>query len=251
MPRYLQATLSALLAAALIAGCGESDEQGIVVSGASSLTEAFRDYADADGLQARFSFGGSDQLAAQIRQGADPDVFASADPELIEGLADDGLVGPPEVFARNELAVAVPVDSGVTELEQLTRPGLDIVACVESAPCGLYSRQLLDRLPGPVSAGIEANFRSRESDVKAVTGKLLQGAADAGFIYATDVVAASGELRPIPLPSRFQPEIEYSAAVVTGSDRPELAAAFIAGLGEGPGSRALRAAGFEPGGGDE
>ena len=55
-----------------------------------------RDY---DGAQLRFSFAGSDELAAQIRKGVKPDVFAAANTKLPEALAKEGRVETPVVFA--------------------------------------------------------------------------------------------------------------------------------------------------------
>ena len=49
-------------------------------------------------------------------------------------------------------------------------------------------------------------MRSNEPDVKGIVGKLTQGAADAGFVYITDVKAASGELKAIKLPSDLEPQ---------------------------------------------
>ena len=57
----------------------------------------------------RASFAGSDELAAQIRQGVKPDVFASANTKLPDELFEEGLVEKPVVFAANELVLAVPV----------------------------------------------------------------------------------------------------------------------------------------------
>ena len=56
----------------------------------------------------KLSFGGSDELAAQIRQGVKPDVFAAANTKLPDELNGEGLVEKPVVFATNELVIAVP-----------------------------------------------------------------------------------------------------------------------------------------------
>jgi len=86
--------------------------------------------------------------------------------------------------------------------------------------------------------------RSLEPDVSGVVGKLTQGAADAGLLYATDVEGAGGRLRTIELPSRLCPRVTYVAAVVKGAKEPTAARAFIDGLLSGPGRAALRRAGF-------
>jgi molybdate transport system substrate-binding protein len=75
--------------------------------------------------------------------------------------------------------------------------------------------------------------------------KLVNGAADAGFVYRSDVVAA-GRLRALVLPERLRPQAAYAATVVRGADRPGLARRFVAGLRSGRGARIMRAAGFGP-----
>ena len=60
----------------------------------------------------RLSFAGSDELAAQIRQGVKPDVYAAANTRLPDELYDEGLLGEPVEFATNELVLAVPEGLG-------------------------------------------------------------------------------------------------------------------------------------------
>ena len=47
----------------------------------------------------RLSFAGSDELAAQIRGGAKPDVYAAANAKLPRALNREGLLGAPVAFA--------------------------------------------------------------------------------------------------------------------------------------------------------
>src|SRR5689334_8597206 len=95
-------------------GSGNSDQ--LVVSAAASLDTAFHDYVDAAGIDARMSFAGSDELAAQIRQGVKPDVYAAANMTLPDQLHRQGLVGAPTVFATNTLVLAVPQGSQIHSL---------------------------------------------------------------------------------------------------------------------------------------
>jgi molybdate transport system substrate-binding protein len=77
-----------------------------------------------------------------------------------------------------------------------------------------------------------------------VVGKLAQGAADAGFVYATDVEAAGGRLEAIELPAELGPMATYAAGVVAASERPDAAEAFVDDLLAGGCHEALLAAGF-------
>ncbi len=254
--------LAATTAALAITGCGEGDatpagagagaasasaSDPVVVSAAASLKGAFSAYGEAfDGGDVKLSFAGSDVLAAQIEQGATPDVFAAANTTLPEQLHAKGLVGKPVAFASNRLVLAVPTDSRIDDLDDLGAEGLKLAIGSDSVPVGAYTRKVLSRLPPRQSDAILASVRSQEPDVKGIVGKLTQGAVDAGFVYVTDVTAAKGELKAIELPAGLKSSAAYGVAVVAGSKNPAGAQAFIDGLISGPGQRALQAAGFEP-----
>jgi molybdate transport system substrate-binding protein len=239
----------ALAAAALLAGCGDEAAGGerLVVSAAASLREPLTECSRFfEGAQVRLSFGGSDELAAQIRQGVTPDVFAAANTTLPEQLAAEGLLADPVEFATNELVLAVPAgDARVGSLADLAQPGVDLVLGAQSVPVGAYAREVLSRLPAERERAILANVRSEEPDVGGVVGKVAQGAADAGFVYRTDVVEG---LRAVELPADLRPAVAYGAGVVADAPQPQLARRYLDGLTDGACADALRAAGFGPAG---
>jgi molybdate transport system substrate-binding protein len=217
------------------------------VLAASSLTEALGRYGDGfAGAAVRSSFAGSDLLAAQIKQGARADVFASADTAYPAELHREGLAGKPVVFARNRLVVVVPAGSSVGSLADLARPGTKIAIGDPSVPVGEYAREVLGRLPAAEREAILANVRSEEPEVSSVLAKVVDGAADAGFAYATDTRAAGGAVRTLAIPVRLQPDVAYAAAVLSDSAEPELAHRYLEGLLHGRGAAELRAAGFLP-----
>jgi molybdate transport system substrate-binding protein len=247
---------SCLACAAALAGCG--DEAGgdpgertrLVVSAAASMTEALERcapaFGDAEGADVRLSLAGSDELAAQIRQGARVDVYAAASTTLPDDLHAAGLLERPVEFATNQLVLAVPGDSGIDSLGDLTGEGTKIVIGSEAVPIGSYTRETLAALPADEERAILANVRSNEPDVKGIVGKLVQGAADAGFVYESDVTSTGGELRAIALPAPLEPDVTYGAGVVSRAREPELARRFVDGLSSGHCAGALRDAGFSP-----
>jgi molybdate transport system substrate-binding protein len=238
--------------AAGLAGCGGGGggsgggkaSKPLTVSAAASLKTAFLKYHGGN----RYSFAGSDVLAAQIKAGARPDVYAAANPKFPQQLFKAGLIDKPIVFARNRLVIAVPAagKSKVKSLADLAKPGITIAAGSASVPIGSYTRQVLGRLPRAEAKKIFANIRSNEPDVSGVVGKVSQRAVDAGFVYVTDVKAAGGTLASIDLPAKLQPRVAYAAAVVKGSKLHHKASGFVKGLLIGRGRGALLAAGFEP-----
>ena len=232
-----------------LAGCGGDDSssgggssQPLVVSAAASLTDALTSCSKQfDAAQVRLSFAGSDELAAQIRQGVKPDVYAAANTKLPDQLAKEGLLDTPVTFATNELVIAVPKDSDISSLDDLAKPGVKLVIGSETVPVGTYTRTVLAKLPAAQEKQVMGNVKSNEPDVKGVIGKLTQGAADAGFVYRTDLVDG---LKAITLPPDLQPVVEYGAGVVMGAKNPDAAQQYLDGLTDGACADALQKAGF-------
>jgi molybdate transport system substrate-binding protein len=237
-----------LLSLLALAACGGDAKTTLTVSAATSLKTAFTAYArDFGEASVRASFAGSEDLAAQLRLGVKPVVFAAANTKLPDQLYAEGLVEKPRVFAANRLVLAVPASGAkVASLADLAKRGITLAMGSPSVPVGSYTRKVLAALPAAQSKAILANVRSSEPDVGGVVGKVAQGAVDAGFVYVTDVKAASGELRAIDLPAELQPQVSYGVAVVKGARHPEQARTFVAGLLDGAGRDALAAAGFLP-----
>jgi molybdate transport system substrate-binding protein len=250
----LRGALAVVAVATLLGGCGSeaggtsAGTDTVIVSAASSLKGAFTAYGEElDPVTPRFSFAGSDMLAAQIREGLRPDIFAAANTKLPDELYAAGLVEKPRVFTGNRLVLAVPAGSTrVSGLDDLADDGVKIAAGSESVPVGSYTRKVLARLGTARSRAILANVRSSEPDVAGVVGKLTQRAVDAGFVYITDVRAAGDRLRAIELPTGLQPRVAYGVAIVKGAKHAPAARDFVAGLLAPAGQRALRHAGFEP-----
>ena len=254
--------MAALLALAIgAAGCGgDDDSEGgggsssgparLVVSAASSMTKALEEcappFGDEENADVKLSFGGSDELAAQIRQHAPVDVYAAANTKLPDQLHADGLLEQPVEFATNEFVLAVPKDSDIGSVDDLTKDGTQIAIGSESVPIGSYTRETLAKLPPDEEKAILGNVRSNEPDVKGIVGKLTQGAADAGFVYVTDVNAAAADLKAIKLSADLEPEVTYGAGVVSDAKQPELAGRFVDGLRQGVCADSLEKAGFGP-----
>jgi molybdate transport system substrate-binding protein len=237
--RFLALVVALAPAVGLAAGAAEGEDPATVYA-AASLTEVFPRIAS----DPRFQFAGSNQLAVQIRQGAPADVFASASPVYTQALYKEGLVERPRVFATNTLVLAVPRSNPakLTSIADLRkRPKLRLVVAGPKVPIGLYTRQVLQRL---ALLRVLRTTVSQETDVKGIVGKLALGEADAGFVYRTDVEAASGRLTAIPIPKRGRPSVRYELAVVSRTKHAEAAWSFVADVLGASGRRELARAGF-------
>ena len=212
------------------------------VFAAASLTNAFPKIAP----HARYSFGGSNALAAQIRQGAPADVFASANTALPNALYRDKLCSKPVVFTRNRLVVIVPSSNpaGIHTVYDLRRHGVKIVIAAPGVPVGSYTLQVLRNMN--LTSSVLANVVSRESDVREVLAKVALAEADAGFVYSTDARTVPGKVRVIKIPAWAQPKVQYGMCVVSASSHKAAARAFVKRVLSEAGQKILISYGFLP-----
>jgi molybdate transport system substrate-binding protein len=239
--RALGLVLVAVLAASALVGTARSQAEPLTIYAAASLTDVFRSFDPAQ----RYSFAGSNTLETQIRNGAPADLFASAAPPNTQRLFAAGLVEKPVTFTSNRLALIVPRSNPaeIRTIFDLRRKPVKLVICGSAVPVGAYTRTVLRKL-GLTS--VLAKVVSQESDVRAVTGKVALGQADAGFVYVTDTRSVRNRVSIIRIPARAQPHVRYEIAVVSRSEQKGTARAWIKTLLSARGQAALRSYGFLP-----
>jgi molybdate transport system substrate-binding protein len=233
------AVCASVFAAAAFAGSAHKPAPHLTVFAAASLTSVFPKI-DA---HARYSFAGSNMLAAQIQQGLPADVFASANTSLPWQLYRQGWVTRPVVFTSNRLVIVVAHGNplhlrGVYDLE---RPGLRIVMAAAGVPVGDYTRKVLAKLG---LSDLVGKAVSQETDVREVLSQVVLGEADAGFVYATDAKTAAGKVSLLGIPPKAQPQVLYAAAAVKSSPHLRAAKTWVKRLLTKRVQRKLRAAGF-------
>jgi molybdate transport system substrate-binding protein len=211
----------------------------LTIFAAASLTNVFPQIDK----KPTYSFGGSNALAAQIRQGAPADVFASANTSIPQQLYDAGLVEKPVVFTRNALILIVPKSNParIHSVYDLRRDGVKLVVAAPGVPVGDYTRVVLHNLS--LDDALQ-NVVSNESDVREVLAKVALGEADAGFVYTTDARTVRGKVATIGIRWSAQPIVQYAVAVVKSSPHIKAARAYVAKLLRPWAQGKLRAAGF-------
>ena len=231
----------ASVAAAAFVTTARPQAQPLTIYAAASLTDVFRGYDSAQS----YSFAGSNTLETQIRNGAPADLFASAAPLNTQRLFREGTVHRPVTFTSNRLALIVPESNpaGIRSVYDLKRKPVKLVIAAPSVPVGAYTRTVLRKM---ALLSVLSKVVSQESDVRAVTGKVALGQADAGFVYVTDARAVREQVSVIRIPAWAQPRVRYEIAVVSRSNRKAAARAWIAKLLSPRGQRALRSYGFLP-----
>ncbi|HKW68996.1 MAG TPA: molybdate ABC transporter substrate-binding protein [Candidatus Dormibacteraeota bacterium] len=234
-----------LILAACVSGSGQSPPTSITVYAAASLELPFDRIAtplmSTYHVAAVFDFAGTQTLTAQLMQGAQADVFASADSMHMNSLQDAGLLaGQPKVFARNRLEVAVEKGNpkGIRSLADLARPGVVVVLADPSVPAGRYAQQSLSK------AGVTVHPASLEPQVTGVLSKVALGEADAGIVYVSDVVT-SGKVDGIAIPDSQNVIADYPIAVLANAHDKAAAQEFITFLLSTEGQSILKQTGFE------
>lgn len=247
----------------LLAGCASSDSDPgatetaaptvagpeltgeLTVYAAASLKAAF------DELEAQFEarhpslevlpvvYDGSSTLAAQLIEGAPADVFASADENNMQKVVDAGLASDPELFATNTLVIVMPAGNpgGVEDLSDLADDSVTVVLCAPEVPCGAASHTLLS------NAGLTVAPASLEQNVTAVLTKVAAGEADAGLVYATDVLGRT-DVESIVPDGAEDVVNRYPIVALTGSANPDAAAAFAEFVLSEQGQEVLAGLGF-------
>jgi molybdate transport system substrate-binding protein len=228
---------------ALPAGTARSATRAqLTVYAAASLTNVF----PAIDKNEKYSFGGSNALAAQIKQGAPADVFASANMTLPTQLFQQGFCSKPKVFTRNTLVIVVPKSNPahIRNIYNLTRSGVKIDIAASGVPVGTYTLQILKNMN--LSSAVLKNVVSQETDVREVLAKVALGEADAGFVYSTDAKTVPGKVKVIKIPAWAQPKVQYGICVVSSSSQKAAANVFIKRVMSKSGQKKLHKFGFLP-----
>ncbi len=241
--RKFVVVLGGLLALACGSSPGSTAPPTIDVFAAASLTDAFKALGGSfHGASVRFNFAGTPTLVTQIEQGAQADVFASADTTNMDKLRADGFAtGEPKVFAHNRLEIVVGAGNPkhIASLADLGRAGVVYISAGPAVPAGKYAAQALAK------AGVTVHPRSLETDVKSVVSKIELGEADAGIVYVTDVKAAGTKVAGVPIPDADNLVATYPIVQVKGARNAAAAGAFIAYVLSTEGQKKLATFGFE------
>jgi molybdate transport system substrate-binding protein len=234
----------------------------LTVFAAASLKDAFSEMgkqfeATHAGVKVVFNFGGSQQLAQQLSQGAPADVLASANKKQLDVVVDTGRIvsGTARTFARNRLVVVLPKDNPgqLATLQDLARPNLKLVLAAKEVPIGQYALDFLDKATKDAAFGTGfkdtalKNVKSYEDNVKAVLTKVALGEADAGIVYTSDITPeARDKVTTIAIPDALNTLAAYPIATIKEARQADLAQKFVAYVLSDTGQKILVANGFLP-----
>jgi molybdate transport system substrate-binding protein len=243
-----------LLAAALaVATPHAAAAEEVVVFAAASLKNGLDDFAAKwqaeTGNTVTISYGGSNQLAKQIIEGAPADVFISAAVNWMDKVGEAGLIadGARQDLLGNSLvlvahgkdAKAVDIAKGF-DLKSLLGDGKLAMGMVDSVPAGQYGKASLESLG--VWSSVEGSVAQSEN-VRAALALVSSGEAPYGIVYASDAVADENVTVVGTFPEDSHKPIIYPAALLTGG-KDAADKAFYEALSGAEADAAFEAQGF-------
>jgi molybdate transport system substrate-binding protein len=221
------------------------------VFAASSLTNLFREYKlrfeSQHNVEIILNLESSNALREQIISGSPCDVFASASITEMDILRHGGLIfhNRSRTFAQNFLAIAMPAENPakLNNLEGLTKKGVRIVLADFKTPIGNYTSQVLSKIESSwgdpnskyyqkpeiekYKSKVLANVVAYEANAQQVVTKVMNGLADAGFVYLSDVAVKGVKLQAISIPTELNVEASYQISVLNNTPQLHLAIAFV------------------------
>jgi molybdate transport system substrate-binding protein len=238
-----------MFVAAALAACGQpkaaETHKAPLVYAAASLTDVLKTLGDAYAATGQpkpdFSFASSSDLARQIEQGAQADVFLSADEQWMDYLDGKGMIDkasrvdllgnslvlivPSAVSGQNYIQVEVPNIPGATKtpgegdgriLSALLTVALkgDVKLAMgdpDAVPAGKYGKEALTSLG--MWDGVAPKV-AKAANVRDALRLVASGEAAAGIVYATDAKAEPKVSVNATFPESSHKPIVYPMALV-------------------------------------
>jgi len=251
-----------LLIVAWIGGCGAKPPSGardtakkprrqavVVVFAAASTTNALNEikatFAKNAPAEVRTSYAGSSTLAQQIVQGAEADLFISADEKWADHVEAKMPIARRRNLLGNRLVIVIPSDSNLKleKPEDLLSAEVKHLALADpdAVPAGRYAKQALtkldlwDKVKGKVAPA---------QDVRHALTYVETGAAEAGIVYATDAAVSKKVKIAVEIPANLTEPVRYPVLLLKRAEENEAAASFYDYLGSPESTRVFEKFGF-------
>lgn len=243
-----------------IAGCvSEPVEQTeINVFTAASMTGAMTEIADQfmaknPDIKVSLNFAGSSTLKTQILEGADADMFISANDKNFDPIVDAGIITEKKVLLKNKLGIAVPIKNpaGITDLGSLAKPGVKLAIGDSAVPFGQYTRTIIQKYENDSHAGYVSAFMENViTEVDAITkikSYLTLGEADSSIVYMSDISKSDRkDITLIEIPDKYNVVASYPYGILKATTKLSAIEKFEDYLTSTAGSTILTDYGFVP-----
>ncbi len=229
----------------------------ITVFAAASLKGALTDIVNKfmeenKNIKVITNFAGSQTLKTQIQEGADVDIFISANDKQFDPIKDAGLITEKKVLLTNKLAIAVPAENkaGIKELGDLSKEGTLLVIGNKDVPFGQYTRDIIGKYQDDGNDGyVDAFMKNVVSEVDAVDKikpVLVLGEADGSIVYKSDISKADRkDITLIEIPDKYNVIASYPYGILKANADKDAVKLFEAYLTGDKGTAVLKEYGFD------
>ena len=249
-----------LLLAVTAAGCisQPAEETEITVFAAASLTGALTELGEEfekanPGIHVVYNFAGSQTLKTQILEGADCDLYISANNKQFDPVVEAGLIEDKKILLQNKLGIAVVKGNplGIKDLGSLAGSGVELAIGDESVPFGQYTRDIISKYQDDGHAGyVDAfmgNVVTQVDAVDKVKSYLTLGEADASIVYVSDISKSDKEsIDIIPINDKYNIIADYPYGITKNTAHLDAVKTFESYLTGPEGDVLLTDYGFSP-----
>ena len=239
----------------LLPSCGRQEEKReLTVFAAASLTETLTEIGELfveqnPEVEIVFNFDSSGTLRTQILEGAECDVFISAGQSQMDDL--EGRTEGRFDLLENKVALAVPEGNpaGIRSCEELAErlAAGEVFLAIGNAdvPVGQYTQKILACYELNEEELAATGSVTYGSNVKEIVTQISEAAVDCGIIYQTDAFSAGLTVVDTATPDMCG-QVIYPAAVLRGTEKEELAKAFLDFCTGNEADAIFEAVGFSP-----
>lgn len=242
----------AILAAALIfaVGCGSEDEADVSATGAPAdegdgqrydgetlmvyagaamrkpRDEIARVFQEQYGCTIQYTYAGSAQNLSQIELTGEGDIYVPGDESYTDITVEKSLSEEAQPVVLHIPAIAVPKGNpaGITSLEDLAKPGVDVVlGDPESASIGKLTLTLLE--DAGLLDGVQQNVVAQTATEPEMVVYLSTAQADAGIIWEDNIFVVE-DIEAIEIPAEQNKIKTIPVAVLKSTTNHELAQLF-------------------------
>lgn len=210
-------------------GCVQTNNNSrpnLLIFAASSLTNALEDVKEDFEKEAKvdltINYAGSSTLARQLLNGAEADLFISANREWANTIEHQKPILKRNEILGNRLVVVTHDESGFKpkRLKDLLDPRINNIAIAdpEGVPAGIYAKKIL------INRGLWHQLRHKfimGTDVRHTMAHVENGGAEVGFVYATDELISSSTHTSINLTDKTNDDISYPVLLLESEKNKE------------------------------
>ena len=255
-PTATQTTVATATATAI--PTASADQTQITVFAAASLKGVMSEMgeqfeAENKNIKVNFNFAGSQTLKTQILEGADVDMFISANNKQFTPVVEAGMITEKKILLKNKLAIAVPKANKkqITDLAGMAGEGDVLVIGNKDVPFGQYTRDIINKYQNDSHAGyvdaFMANVKSEVDAVDKIKPLLILDEADASLVYKSDISKSDKEdITLIEIPDEYNVIADYPYGIIDATKNKAAVEAWEAYMTGSAGTALLTDYGFDP-----